>query len=108
MNVLAQITSASAASTTDARGAVKKFVIATLSFAKAQGFKLTNAQVAELTRANVPNAKTSAGSVADYVHKLNTGLYDFLTLEQATEALEVFDKGESFTPSKASEYETQN
>ena len=104
MNILSQITTASQASNTDARGAVKKFVIATLSFAKAQGFKLSNAQVAELTRANVPNAKTTAGSVADYVHKLNTGLYDFLTLEQATTALDAFDKGEEFTPSN----ETQN
>lgn len=98
MNVLSQITTASQASTTD-RGSVKKFIIATLSFAKHNGLKLTNAQVAELTRANVPNAKTTAGSVADYVHKLNTSLYDYLTLDQASEVLAAFDKGEEFTPS---------
>lgn len=96
MNVLSQITTASQASTND-RGSVKKFVLATLSFAKHNNLKLSNAQVAELTRANVPNAKTTAGSVADYVHKLNTGLYDFMTLEQATTALDGFDKGQSFT-----------
>lgn len=107
MNILSQITTASQASTTDARGSVKRFVIATLSFAKAQGFKLTNAQVAELTRANVPNAKTTAGYVHK-LHKLNNGLYDYMTMEQATTALDVFDKGEEFAPPKASESVTQN
>ena len=108
MNILSQITTASQASTTDARGSVKKFIIATLSFAKHNNLKLTNAQVAELTRANVPNAKTTAGSVADYVHKLNNGLYDYMTMEQATTALDVFDKGQEFTPSIAPETESQN
>lgn len=107
MNVLTQITSASQATTTDARGAVKKFVLATLSYAKHNNLKLSNAQVAELTRSNVPSAKTTAGSVADYVHKLNTGLYDYLTIEQATAALDAFDKGEEFAPTKATESETQ-
>jgi hypothetical protein len=97
MNVLAQITATAQATTTNDRGSVKKFVIATLSFAKHNGLKLSNAQVAELTRSNVPNAKTTAGSVADYVHKLNTNLYDYLTLDQASEALAAFDKGQDFT-----------
>lgn len=108
MNVLAQITATAATAATNDRGSVKKFIIATLSFAKHNNLKLSNAQVAELTRANVPNAKTTAGSVADYVHKLNTSLYDFMTLEQATTALDVFDKGQEFTPSIAPETESQN
>jgi hypothetical protein len=98
MNVLAQITATAQATTTNDRGSVKKFVIATLSFAKHNGLKLSNAQIAELTRSNVPNAKTTAGSVADYVHKLNTNLYDYLTLDQASEVLASFDKGQDFTP----------
>jgi hypothetical protein len=102
MNILTQIAALTGTTTSD-RGAVKKFVIATLSFAKHNDVELSNKQVAELTRSNIDGSKTTAGSVADYVHKLNVGLYDYLTLEQAIEVLSHFDRGEDFAPTTVSE-----
>lgn len=92
MNILAQITTAAATASTNDRGAVKRFILATLSYAKHNGLKLTNKQVAELTRANVPGSKTSAGSVADYITNLNCGLFDYVTLAEAEATLASFDK----------------
>lgn len=92
MNVLTQITTAAATASTNDRGAVKRFILATLSYAKHNGLKLTNKQVAELTKANVPGSKTSAGSVADYITNLNCGLFDYVTLAEAEATLASFDK----------------
>lgn len=92
MNVLAQITTAAATASTNDRGAVKRFILATLSYAKHNGLKLTNKQVAELTRANVPGSKTSTGSVADYITNLNCGLFAYVTLVEAETILASFDK----------------
>lgn len=92
MNILAQISTAAATASTNDRGAVKRFILATLSYAKHNGLKLTNKQVAELTRANVPGSKTSAGSVADYITNLNCGLFDYVTLAEAEATLASFDK----------------
>lgn len=92
MNVLTQITTAAATASTNDRGAVKRFILATLSYAKHNGLKLTNKQVAELTRANVPGSKTSAGSVADYITNLNCNLFDYVTLAEAVATLASFDK----------------
>ena len=92
MNILTQITTAAATASTNDRGAVKRFILATLSYAKHNGLKLTNKQVAELTRANVPGSKTSAGSVADYITNLNCGLFDYVTLAEAEATLASFDK----------------
>lgn len=91
MNILTQISAAAAASTNE-RGAVKRFILATLSYAKHNGLKLTNKQVAELTKANIPGSKTSAGSVADYITNLNCGLFDYVTLAEAEATLASFDK----------------
>lgn len=100
MNILTQITTAAATASTNDRGAVKRFILATLSYAKHNGLKLTNKQVAELTKANVPGSKTSAGSVADYITNLNCGLFDYVTLVEAEATLASFDK----TPEAVSEF----
>jgi hypothetical protein len=92
MNILAQINSAASESTTTDRGSVKRFILATLSYAKHNGLKLTNKQIANLTRSVVPGAKTSAGSVADYITNLNSGLFDYQTLDDAIKTLATFDK----------------
>lgn len=100
MNVLTQITTAAATASTNDRGAVKRFILATLSYAKHNGLKLTNKQVAELTRANVPGSKTSAGSVADYITNLNCGLFDYVSLAEAEATLASFDKTPTPEPVK--------
>jgi hypothetical protein len=92
MNILSQIKSASSESTTNERGAVKRFILATLSYAKHNGLKLTNKQVAELTRTNVPGSKTSAGSVADYITNLNSGLFDYYSESETLTVLTSFEK----------------
>jgi hypothetical protein len=98
MTILSQITSAAASNSTSDRGAVKRFIIATLSYAKHNSLKLTNKQIAKLTRSNIPNSKTSAGSVADYITNLNCGLFDYLTLEAAISTLSTFNQPQPIEP----------
>jgi uncharacterized protein involved in propanediol utilization len=98
MPILSQIASVAASNSTSDRGAVKRFIIATLSYAKHNNLKLTNKQIAELTRSNIPNSKTSAGSVADYITNLNCGLFDYLTLEAAISTLSTFNQPQPTTP----------
>jgi hypothetical protein len=98
MLILSQIASAAASNSISDRGAVKRFIIATLSYAKHNNLKLTNKQIAELTRSNIPNSKTSAGSVADYITNLNCNLFDYLPLEAAISTLSTFNQTQPTIP----------
>lgn len=86
-NILAVATDSA---TTD-RGSIKRFILALISYSRHTGQKLTNAQIAQLTKQYIPEAKTSAGSVADYKNKLNSGLFDYYSADEATAILASFE-----------------
>lgn len=98
MTIFAQIQTISAATSTSDRGAVKKFILALLSYAKHTGQKLTNAQIATLTKQYIPEAKTTAGSVADYKNKLNSGLFDYYPEAEAKAILASFEQADAAEP----------
>lgn len=95
MTIFAQIQTISAATSNSDRGAVKKFILALMSYAKHTGQKLTNAQIATLTKQYIPEAKTTAGSVADYKNKLNSGLFDYYPEAEAKAILASFEQAEA-------------
>lgn len=95
MTIFAQIQTISTATSTSDRGSVKKFILALMSYSKHTGQKLTNAQVATLTKQYIPEAKTTAGSVADYKNKLNSGLFDYYTEAEAKTILASFEQEEA-------------
>lgn len=90
MNIFTSIQTAAAETTTSNRGSVKRFILATLSYAKHHKIKLTNKQVATLTTQFVPGSKTTTNSVADYINKLNTGLFDYYNLDDAKAILDQY------------------
>lgn len=92
MTIFAQIQTISAATSNSDRGAVKKFILALMSYSKHTGQKLTNAQIATLTKQYIPEAKTTAGSVADYKNKLNSGLFDYYPEAEAKAILASFEQ----------------
>lgn len=94
MTIFAQIQTISAATSSSDRGSVKKFILALMSYAKHTGQKLTNAQIATLTKQYIPEAKTTAGSVADYKNKLNSGLFDYYPEAEAKAILASFEQAE--------------
>ena len=94
MTIFAQIQTISATTSSSDRGAVKKFILALMSYAKHTGQKLTNAQIAALTKQYIPEAKTTAGSVADYKNKLNSGLFDYYPEAEAKAILASFEASE--------------
>ena len=94
MTIFAQIQTISATTSSSDRGSVKKFILALMSYAKHTGQKLTNAQIAALTKQYIPEAKTTAGSVADYKNKLNSGLFDYYPEAEAKAILASFEASE--------------
>lgn len=95
MTIFAQIQTISTATSANDRGSVKKFILALLSYSKHTGQKLTNAQIATLTKQYIPEAKTTAGSVADYKNKLNSSLFDYYTEAEAKTILASFEQAEA-------------
>ena len=95
MTIFAQIQTISAATSSTDRGAVKRFILALMSYSKHTGQKLTNAQIATLTKQYIPEAKTTAGSVADYKNKLNSGLFDYYPEAEAKAILASFEQAEA-------------
>lgn len=95
MTIFAQIKTISTAASNSDRGAVKKFILALMSYSKHTGQKLTNAQIATLTKQYIPEAKTTAGSVADYKNKLNSGLFDYYPEAEAKAILASFEQAEA-------------
>lgn len=74
------------------RGAVKELILAIKSYAKHTGQKLSAKQIATIVTANIPEARTTGNSVADYQNKLNSGLFDYYSLEDAIAILNKYDK----------------
>lgn len=95
MTIFAQIQTISTATSTSDRGSVKKFILALMSYSKHTGQNLTNAQIATLTKQYIPEAKTTAGSVADYKNKLNSGLFDYYPEAEAKTILASFEQEEA-------------
>lgn len=91
MSIFTKIETATTAATSTDRGNVKTLILALKSYAKHSGQHLSAKAIANIVREYIPMAKTTANSVADYQNKLNSGLYDYYSLADATTILQGFE-----------------
>lgn len=92
MTILNAIATMANDTTTTNRGAVKELILALKSYSKHTGQKLSAKQIATLVTTYIPGTKTSANSVADYQNKLNSGLFDYYSLDDAMAILNKYDQ----------------
>lgn len=91
MSIFTKIEASAKSVDTSDRGHVKTLILALKSYAKHTNQHLSAKAIASIVREYLPTAKTTAGSVADYQNKLNSGLYDYYTLDAASAILQRFE-----------------
>lgn len=92
MSIINTIATMANDTTTTNRGAVKELILALKSYSKHTGQKLSAKQIATLVTTYIPGTKTSANSVADYQNKLNSGLFNYYSLDDAMAILNKYDQ----------------
>lgn len=91
MSIFTKIEASAKTVDTSERGHVKTLILALKSYAKHTNQHLSAKTIANIVREYIPMAKTTANSVADYQNKLNSGLYDYYSLADATAILQRFE-----------------